>query len=92
MQNGFIESFNGRMRDELLNETLFFNLDRARRKIAARATDYNSWRPHSPLGYFTPVAFAANLTAIDDQLRNPASFADRQLLYPRQRAQNMPRL
>ena len=71
MQNGFIESFNGRMRDELLNETLFFNLDQARRKIAAWATDYNSSRPHSSLGYLTPVAFAANLTTTGDQLRNP---------------------
>lgn len=70
MQNGFIESFNGRMRDELLNETLFFDLDQARRKIAAWAADYNLQRPHSSLGYLTPVAFAANLTATGDQLRN----------------------
>ena len=70
MQNGFIESFNGRMRDELLNETLFVDLDQARRKIAAWAADYNLQRPHSSLGYLTPVAFAANLTATDDQLRN----------------------
>ena len=71
MQNGFIESFNGRMRDELLNETLFFNLDQARSKLAAWAADYNLQRPHSSLGYLTPVAFAANLTATGDQLRNP---------------------
>ena len=54
MQNGFCESFNGRMRDELLNETLFFGLDHARAKIAAWADDYNSQRPHSSLGYLTP--------------------------------------
>jgi transposase InsO family protein len=71
MQNGFIESFNGRMRDELLNETLFFNLDQARSKLAAWAADYNLQRPHSSLGYLTPVAFAANLTAKGDPLRNP---------------------
>ena len=41
MQNGFIESFNGRMRDELLNETLFFDLDDARAKIATWVADYN---------------------------------------------------
>jgi len=40
-QNGFCESFNGRMRDELLNETLFFGLDHARTRIAAWADDYN---------------------------------------------------
>ena len=71
MQNGFIESFNGRMRDELLNETLFFNLDQARIKITAWTKDYNLKRPHSSLAYLTPVAFAANLTATGDQLRNP---------------------
>lgn len=41
MQNGFIESFNGRMRDELLNETLFFDLDDGRSKIAKGGADYN---------------------------------------------------
>ena len=71
MQNGFCESFNGRMRDELLNETLFFGLDHARAKIAAWAADYNSQRPHSSLGYLTPAAYAANLTATCDRLRNP---------------------
>ena len=46
-QNGFVESFNGRMRDELLNESLFFSLDHARQKVAAWALDYNTRRPHS---------------------------------------------
>ncbi|RWO92492.1 IS3 family transposase [Mesorhizobium sp.] len=71
MQNGFIESFNGRLRDELLNETLFFGLDHARTTIAEWADDYNRSRPHSSLGYITPAAYAANLTATDDRLRNP---------------------
>ncbi|MER9664264.1 IS3 family transposase [Mesorhizobium sp. M0159] len=71
MQNGFCESFNGRMRDELLNETLFFGLDYARTTIAEWADDYNRSRPHSALGYITPAAYAANLTATDDRLRNP---------------------
>jgi putative transposase len=60
-QNAFIESFNGRMRDELLNETLFTSLAHAREKIAAWADDYNTGRPHSSLGYATPAAFAADL-------------------------------
>lgn len=63
MQNGFIESFNGRMRDELLNETLFFGLGHAREAIAEWTADYNNGRPHSSLGYQTPAAFAAKLTA-----------------------------
>ena len=67
MQNGFVESFNGRMRDELLNETLFFDLDDARTKIAAWVADLNTERPHSALGYLTPAAFAANFTATTDQ-------------------------
>lgn len=61
MQNGYAESFNGRMRDELLNETLFMSLDHARIAIAARVADYNQERPHSALGYETPAAFAAEL-------------------------------
>ena len=71
MQNGFAESFNGRMRDELLNETLFFDLDDARAKIAVWIADYNDQRPHSSLGYLTPAAYAANFTATNDRLRSP---------------------
>jgi putative transposase len=71
IQNVFVESFNGRMRDEFLNETLFFGLDDASRKLAAWVTDYNGERPHSSLKYQTPAAYAANLTATDDRLRNP---------------------
>jgi putative transposase len=71
MQNGFCESFNGRMRDELLNESLFFGLDHARAKITEWIDDYNQRRPHSALGYISPVAYAANLTATYDRLRNP---------------------
>jgi putative transposase len=64
-------SFNGRMRDELLNESLFFGLDHARTRIADWANDYNGQRPHSALGYLTPAAYAANLSATCDRLRNP---------------------
>ena len=71
MQNGFCESFNGRMRDELLNETLFFGLDHARAKIGAWANDCNHERPHSSLGCATPAEYAANLAATGDRLRNP---------------------
>ena len=60
-QNGFVESFNGRMRDELLNETLFFTIGQARSILARWVDDYNTERPHSSLGYATPAAFAAKL-------------------------------
>jgi putative transposase len=62
-QNAFVESFNGRMRDEFLNESLFFGLGHARRAIADWAADYNTRRPHSAIGYLTPAAYAATLTA-----------------------------
>jgi putative transposase len=62
-QNGFVESFNGRMRDELLNETLFFSLDHTRTVIAAWMEDYNTTRPHSSLAYQTPAAFAKKFAA-----------------------------
>lgn len=70
-QNGFIESFNGRMRDELLNESLFFGLEHARAKIKLWVDDYNNTRPHSALGYIPPVAYAAKLAATGGRLRNP---------------------
>lgn len=63
MQNGYIESFNGRMRDELLNESLFLDLGQARQLIDAWVADYNTARPHSSLGYRTPAAYAGTLTA-----------------------------
>lgn len=63
MQNGYVESFNGRMRDELLNENLFFGLDHARSAIAQWADDYNNVRPHSSLGYQTPAVYAGSIAA-----------------------------
>jgi hypothetical protein len=63
MQNGYVESFNGKMRDELLNETLFFSLDHTRTVIAEWVDDHNTSRPHSALAHQTPAAFAAKLTA-----------------------------
>lgn len=57
MQNGYVESFNGRMRDKLLNESLFFGLGHARSAIS-------DWvRPHSSFGYRTPSAYAGFIAA-----------------------------
>ncbi|MAO13479.1 IS3 family transposase [Marinobacter sp.] len=58
-QNGFIESFNGRFRDECLNEHWFRNLAHAREIIGNWRRDYNENRPHSALSYQTPLEFAA---------------------------------
>src|SRR5258705_8520446 len=52
-QNAFIESFNGRLRDELLNETLFTSLAQARVALGCWRADYNDARPHSQLGWKT---------------------------------------
>jgi putative transposase len=57
MQNAFIESFNGRRRDELLNETLFASLAQARVALGCWRADYNGSRPHSQLGWRTPAEF-----------------------------------
>jgi Integrase core domain len=80
MQNGICEAFNGRMRDELLNETIFYDLDHARAALARWTIGYNQQRPHSALGYMTPAAFAAIFTATGARRRNPTSCADRPLL------------
>ena len=57
-QNAFIESFNGRLRDELLNETLFSSLDHARAALARWKDDYNTLRPHSGIGDLPPALYA----------------------------------
>ena len=54
-QNAFIESFNGSLHDEILNEEMFDSLDDARRKLALWPYDYNNVRPHSSLGNKTPA-------------------------------------
>jgi putative transposase len=61
MQNGQVESFHGKLRDECLRVRWFGNLFEARRKIAAWRTEYNQERPHSSLGYRTPEEFAREM-------------------------------
>jgi putative transposase len=62
MQNAFVESFNGRFRDECLNDTLFSTLVEPRNAIRSWKEDYNRQRPHSALGNITPAAFAIKST------------------------------
>jgi len=59
VENGYIESFNGRLRDECLNVEIFFTLADARRKLEPWRHDYNHHRPHSALADRTPAEFAA---------------------------------
>jgi len=58
VQNAFVESFNGRLRDECLNANWFTSLNDARRKIETWRRDYNEQRPHSSLAYMPPAEFA----------------------------------
>jgi putative transposase len=60
-QNGYAESFKGKLRDECLNVSWFENLWDARGKIAAWQKEFNEERPHSALGYQTPAEFARQL-------------------------------
>jgi putative transposase len=81
VENGYIESFNGRLRDECLNVEVFFNLADARRKLHLWRRDYNYHRPHSALADRTPAEFAAQCsrgkdgdeTALEDAGRLPLS-------------------
>ena len=60
MQNGFIESFNGRLRDECLNGHWFKNVVEARGVVEDWRSEYNHYRPHSSLGYLTPENMPGN--------------------------------
>ena len=61
-QNASIESFNGRLRDELLNETIFTSLTHVRTALAIWKDDYNTVTPHSTLGNLPPAVFAVRLS------------------------------
>jgi putative transposase len=78
-QNGGMESFNGKLRDECLNVSWFWNLFDARRKISAWKTEYNSRRPHSSLGYLTPDEFMRQWLFV-----SPSDHACRAAEQPRQ--------
>jgi putative transposase len=70
VENGFIESFNGRLRDECLNTHLFWNIEDARKKLEQWRWDYNHQRPHSALANLPPAAFAAGTVSGQPQDQN----------------------
>jgi putative transposase len=92
-QNAFIESFNGRLRDELLNETLFTSLGHARAVLSTWKDDYNTVRPHSGLGNLAPSIYA-ELSAPgmqrDGALRCIGGSAPRPVASPSQQGSNQP--
>jgi putative transposase len=60
-ENGYVESFNSKLRDELLNRELFLHIDELRYVADRWRMDYNHYRPHSSIGYMAPAAFAEML-------------------------------
>jgi putative transposase len=93
-QNAFVESFNGRLRDELLNETLFTSLAHAREALAIWKGDYNTVRPHSGLGNLPPAEYAklsAPVMQRDGTLRYSEGSAPRPVAPPSHQGSNQPR-
>ena len=64
-ENGFIERFNGTLRDELLNREVFYSLEEARALIENFRREYNSVRPHSSLGYTAPLSFISSFESLN---------------------------
>jgi putative transposase len=72
-QNGYVESFNSRFRDEFLNMEIFNSIKEAQILAAKWKEDYNENRPHSALDYMTPSRFAASREAVDSASLRSAS-------------------
>ena len=93
-ENAYVESFNGRLRDELLNGELFLSLAEVRYVLDGWRLDYNHRRPHSSLNWQTPAAFAASLTKQADEVFSSAPLADPPVgappLPPAQQAKQQP--
>ena len=64
-ENGFIERFNGTLRDEVLNREVFYSLEEARAMIEIFRREYNSVRPHSSLGYISPLSFVSSSQSLN---------------------------
>jgi putative transposase len=83
VENGYIESFNGKLRDECLNVEVFFTLADARRKLGLWQHDYNYHRPHSALADRTPAEFAAVCSGGNDGDKAALENASRFPHFPR---------
>ncbi len=91
-QNGYNESFNGRLRDELLNETLFRSLPQARLVLEDWRRDYNERRPHSKLGWLTPQDYARAISGkTGDRAAQPGGSARTPLATPINTGSDQPR-
>ena len=91
-QNGHNESFNGKLRDELLNETLFRSLPHARAVLETWRRDYNEQRPHSKLGWMTPRDYASAICGEPGRhAAQPDGSARRPLATPNDQGSDQPR-
>ncbi len=66
VENAYIESFNGRLRDECLNANIFYNLEEAKNVVEKWREEYNDWRPHSSLGNQTPSEYAKRSKDVEE--------------------------
>jgi putative transposase len=75
-ENGYIESLNGKLRDELLNRELFLHIDELRYVVDRWRMDYNHYRPHSSLDYMAPAAYAAGCIGPDSATLRQSQYMD----------------
>lgn len=73
-ENGYVESFNGKLRDEVLNRELFHSVKEAKVIVESWRLEYNNHRPHSGLGYMTPAEFAASCIASSSATPRPQQY------------------
>ena len=71
-ENGYVESFNGKLRDELLDREIFYTLTEAQVLIERWRCQYNTIRPHSALGYRPPAPAAINPAPLSGLIMSPA--------------------
>ena len=76
-ENGYIESFNGKLRDEILNREVFYSVKEAKVIVEQWRSEYNNHRPHSGLGYMTPAAFAADCIPSASPTAQPQEYRTR---------------
>jgi len=78
-ENGYIESFNGKLRDEVLDREVFHSAKEAKVLVESWRLEYNNHRPHSSLGYMTPAAFASSCIPSASPTAHPQEYRTRNL-------------
>jgi putative transposase len=78
-ENGYIESFNGKLRDEVLDREVFYSIKEAKVVVESWRLEYNNHRPHSGLGYMTPAAFATGCIPSASPTAQPQEYSIRNM-------------